>query len=266
MNYTQRALRFSCGGSFLVGIIDVPERPLARGVLVIAGGPQYRVGGHRQFALLARMLAQRGIPVMRFDHRGMGDSEDEVRSFDAIDDDVHAAIGEFSRQMPKMEEVVIWGLCDAATAAALYAHTDVRVHGLILLNPWVSAPDGSGRTGLRHYYLGRLGELGFWKKVATGHLDFGAGAAALRQYMREAAADRSAPLPQRVVASLSCFDGQVLVILSGEDPTARAFADLMSKHEIKCRRVDIADADHTFASRVWRDEVAQISANWFISW
>lgn len=266
MNFSQRALRFICGGSCLVGIIDVPERPLPRGVLVIPGGPQYRVGGHRQFTLLARMLAQRGIPVMRFDHRGMGDSEGDPRGFDAIDDDVRAAIREFFMQMPEMDEVVIWGLCDAATAAALYAHTDPRVRGLILLNPWVNAPGDAARGGLRHHYLGRLGELDFWKKVATGHLDFGASATALAQYMREAAADRSAPLPQRVVASLSCFDGQVLVILSGDDPAARGFADLMSKHDIKCRREDIPLADHSFASREWRDEVAQLSANWIVSW
>jgi exosortase A-associated hydrolase 1 len=266
MKADQRALRFSCHGSNLVGIVDVPDRPLPRGVLIITGGPQYRVGGHRQFTLMARMLAARGLPVMRFDRRGMGDSEGEPRAFDTIDDDIQAAMKEFFMQMPEMKEIVIVGLCDAATAAAFYAHTDKRVRGLVLLNPWVRTPESAARATLRHYYLARLGEVAFWKKVATGNLALAASAAALRHNMRLAAGDRTAALPQRVVASLRCFEGQVLVVLGGADPTAHEFAELIDKHDLKCRRVDIPDANHTFASSEWRDEVAHISANWITSW
>jgi uncharacterized protein len=266
MKADQRALRFSCNGSNLVGIVDVPERALSRGVLVVAGGPQYRVGGHRQFTLLARMFAARGIPVMRFDRRGMGDSEGEPRAFDVIDDDIEAAMKEFFMQMPEMKEIVILGLCDAAAAAAFYAHTDKRVRGLVLLNPWVRTPESAARATLRHYYLARLGEIAFWKKVATGNLDLAASAAALRHNMRLAAGDRTASLPQRVVASLRCFDGQVLVVLGAADATALEFAELVEKHDLKCRRADIPNANHTFSSREWRDDVAQISANWITSW
>jgi uncharacterized protein len=41
--------------------------------MVAAGA--YRVGPHRQFLLLARDWAADGIPVMRFDYQGQGDSE-----------------------------------------------------------------------------------------------------------------------------------------------------------------------------------------------
>lgn len=266
MKFDQRALRFYCAGSCLVGIIDVPERPIERGLLVITDAAQYRVGGHRQFALLSRTLAGRGIPVMRFDHRGCGDSEGESRGCDAIDEDIRSAIAEFFMQMPEMKEIVIWGLGEAATAAALYAHADPRVRGLILLNPRVETPVPEVRPAPRQYYLGRLGELGFWKKVATGNVDFAASAAALRQHLREAAADNALALPQRVLAGLSCFEGQVLVILGGADDGARDFDQLIGKHELKCRRVEIPLANHTFASREWRDEVAQVAAHWIVIW
>jgi exosortase A-associated hydrolase 1 len=262
----QRALRFLCEGSHLVGVLDAPERPLARGVLVVTGGPQYRVGSHRQFTLMGRMLAQRGIPVLRFDHRGSGDSEGAPRGFDALDEDINAAMKEFFMQLPHMKEVVILGLGDAATAAAFYACSDHRVSGLILLNPWIDSPDGAARVALRHYYLGRLGELAFWKKVASGNLDLASNASALRRDMRAASDDADSDLPQRMVASLSCFDGQVLVVLGGDDLSARAFADLMGKQAIACSRVDIPAANHTFASCAWRDEVAQRAANWLVSW
>lgn len=251
MNIEQRALQFACQGSSLLGIADVPERPIERGVLVISGGPQYRVGSHRHYTLLARLLSPRGIPVMRFDYRGMGDSEGEPRSFAAIDDDVRAAIKEFFMQVQGLREIVIWGLGDGATAAALYAHTDPRVRGLILLNPWVGGGAGAAQPTLLPHLLGRFGEIGFWKKVGSRHA---------------VAVDPEIPMPQRIIASLDCFDGAALVVVGGEDAIGREFAELMERNETPCRRVTIAGANHTFASREWRDEVAELSANWLVSW
>jgi pimeloyl-ACP methyl ester carboxylesterase len=250
MNIEQRALQFSCQGASLVGILDVPERPHQRGVLVVSGGPHYRVGSHRHYTLLSRLLAPRGIAVMRFDYRGMGDSEGEARSFDAIDDDIRAAIKEFMVQVPDLRQIVIWGLGDGATAASLYAAADARVCGLVLLNPWAGSGDATDGP-LVPQLLARFGEIGFWKKVGS----------------RNACAnDTSLPLPQRIVASLSCFDGATLVLLGGADAIGRQFADLLEKNRSRFRRVTIAGANHTFASRAWRDEVAEISAGWLVSW
>ncbi len=145
MSIVQRhALAFSCEGERLYGVLDLPARAHKRGVLVVVGGPQYRAGSHRQFTLLARTLADQGIAAMRFDYRGMGDSEGEPRSFESIDADLRAAIDTFFREAPGLEEVVLWGLCDAASAALLYAATDARVAGLVLLNPWVRTESGEG--------------------------------------------------------------------------------------------------------------------------
>lgn len=249
MNAEQRALQFQCEGQSLVGIIDVPERPLARGVLVLSGGPHYRVGSHRHYTLMARLLAPRGIPVMRFDCRGMGDSEGHAGGGDALAQDIAAAIREFRRQMPELKEIVLWGLGDGASAAALYAHTDPRVHGLVLLNPWAGAADTA--AALVPHLLARLGEMGFWKKVGS---------------RQEVALDASLPLAQRMVASLACFGGAALLVVGGDDAIGRQFAALVEHHDSACRRVTIAGANHTFASREWRDEVAELSANWLVSW
>ncbi|TFW35381.1 hydrolase 1, exosortase A system-associated [Massilia horti] len=262
MKMEQRALSFFCKGSSLVGIIDVPERPLQRGLLVLADAPQYRVGGHRQFTLLSRALAVRGIPVMRFDRRGMGDSEGEPRASDTVDEDVRSALKEFFAHMPEMKEVVILGLGDGATAAALYAPQDERVRGLVLLNPQMRKTHGSVHHSLGHHYLARLGEVAFWKKIAAGKVDLAASAAALRQNVRE----HRQTLPRRLIASLAGFSGQVLVVLGGADPAAQEATRLLARHHVRCRRVEIPEADHAFASRAWREQVAATSANWIVSW
>lgn len=268
MNFIQRALRFNCQGSGLVGVVDVPERPVERGVLVLTGMRQYRVGGHRQFALLARMLAPRGLAVMRFDCRGIGDSEGAPRRYDALGDDVRAAIKEFSSQVPEMKEIVLWGLDDAATAAALYAHTDARVRALVLLNPWMRNPDAGERATILPHLRARFGELGFWQRVASNSSEdaTGTGTNDRRLGQRAIALDVHLPLQQRMIASLACFEGNTLVILGGADPQAQEFAALLDKHGPRTRRVTIAGADHSFASRAWRDEVADVCANWIVSW
>lgn len=96
MDVRERPVLFECNGCRLVGIIHGAGSG-DTGVLVIVGGPQYRVGSHRQFLLLARYLAANNVPVMRFDYRGMGDSEGDIRSFESIDDDIRAAIDAFSK-------------------------------------------------------------------------------------------------------------------------------------------------------------------------
>jgi exosortase A-associated hydrolase 1 len=266
MNAEKRALSFVCQGAALVGIADIPERPLERGVLIVTGGPQYRAGSHRQLTLLARVLAARGLPTLRFDRRGMGDSDGQPRSFEAIDEDIRAALKEFFTQLPNMKEVVLWGLSDGATAAALYAHTDHRVCGLVLLNPWLRASRTAARVLLRRYYLRRLGELAFWKRVASGNFNLAASVQALRHNMRLLARERRTMLAQRVRQSLALFHGPVQVILSGADPNAREFDHLLTRHNLRCQRVDVVGANATFASRFWRDQVAEQCANWIASW
>jgi uncharacterized protein len=275
MKAEQCALRFRCHASWLIGILSLPQQPVARGVLIVTAGPQYRVGSHRQFTLLARHLAEQAIPVMRFDYRGMGDSEGESRGFESIGDDLQCAMLEFFSAVPQMKEVVIWGLCDGASAAALYASQDRRVCGLILLNPSVRTAQGAARATLKHWW--RLLEPDFWRKLIAGAVEPGAAHALLRQLLGAASrrpASLQAPLPARLFESLSQFQGKILIVLSGADLTAREFSDLQnSSAPWRClanaphvQQVHMAGANHTFARRDWREQVEQLCAAWVTSW
>ena len=171
MQAEDRAIAFRCGGDTLYGILSLPAQPARRGVLVVVGGPQYRAGSHRQFTLLARSLAAQGIAAMRFDYRGMGDSEGAMRDFESVDEDLRAAIDAFMAQVPALREVALWGLCDAASAASLYAPSDQRVTGLALLNPWVRTDSGAAKATLKHYYGARLLDKELWKKLFSGRFE-----------------------------------------------------------------------------------------------
>jgi uncharacterized protein len=291
MNFKERALVFPCADSWLYGILTLPIQSGSRGVLILVGGPQYRAGSHRQFTLLARLLAARGVPVLRFDYRGMGDSEGDVRTFENVGEDLRCTIDEFVSQAPFLNDVVILGLCDAASAALFYAHKDRRVTGLILLNPWVRTDEGAARVYLKHYYIGRLFQRELWRKIWNRNFDYAAAANSLLSLISQALAGRekientldnqaaktgenSVPLPERMLYGFSHFKGKVLLILSGKDFTAQEFFELVRGSpkwqklltDPHVTRLDLPDADHTFSRREWRDNVAAQAADWIHSW
>lgn len=283
----EEAFTFACGGGELLGILHRPEAAAKRGVLVVVGGPQYRIGSHRQFLLLARALAGAGFPVLRFDHRGIGDSDGPYLGFEALDDDIAAAVDAFQARCPGLEEVVLWGLCDAASAILFYAQRDPRVAGIVLLNPWVRTEQSEARTYLRHYYRQRLADPDLWRRLLTGRLDlravFSSLAGLLRRSFagggatpaaRETAPRDDRPLPERMADGLARFAGPALLIMSGQDLTAREFEDTARGsatwqrllRQERLQRRDLAAADHTFSRRAWRDRIAEWTVDWLKSW
>ena len=261
----------------MVGILSLPAAPGPRGVLIVTGGPQYRVGSHRQFTLLAAALAARGLPVLRFDLRGMGDSEGSARDYRAAGPDIAGALAQFFDAVPTLREVVLWGLCDGATAAACHAPRDARVYALILLNPWVRSSAGLARATLRHYYLPRLLQGAFWRKLAKGGLQPGASLASLRQVAaatrQVAAPDNDAPAPA-LLRALTQFQGKVLLILSGDDLGAHEWTTLLASdaawRAVTARsqwtQAQVDGANHTFSSAAWRAEVERLCVRWLLSW
>lgn len=69
-----------------------------------------------------------------------------------------------------LSEVVLWGLCDGATASAFYAPTDQRVRGLVLRNPRVRTDQTEAQAYIKHYYWQRLSSGTFWRKLMRGEL------------------------------------------------------------------------------------------------
>ena len=314
-------LRIDCDGTPLVGLLSEPVTAPAlgaeagnadkhgndgkdgkdgdTGVLLIVGGPQYRVGSHRQFTLLGRALAASGVPCLRLDYRGMGDAGGDQRGFEQVDADIAAALDAWMRERPALKRVVLWGLCDAASAALLYVHRqrDARVAGLCLANPWVRTEASLARTQVRHYYLERLRQPAFWRKLLSGRV----GLSAVRELLGKLAQSRATSsgsatgaaagqpgasagkardghhdkrndtrhYTEQMADGLRAFRGPVLLVLSGDDYVAKEFLDrcrdggaawrgLLDRPGL--RREDLPEADHTFSTAAWRARVEQLTA------
>lgn len=272
-------LIFSCEDDHLVGILHNAEIDDRLGVLIVLGGPQTRVGSHRQFVLLARMLARNNIPVMRFDYRGIGDAAGDPRTFQEIDVDIRCAIDTFIEQQGKIDKVIIWGLCDAASAAMFYAYQDPRVRGLVLLNPDTLTSTSTAKTYLKYYYLQKIFDREMWQKIFSGRFDYreslrslvGLIGNLLAPKQKPSTSEQTLPFPERMRESLAQFKYPILLILSGRDLTADAFRDLIQNSdrwkeilsdENRVSRFDLEQSDHTFSTREWRSQVETATLEW----
>ena len=240
-------------------------------MLVIVGGPQTRVGSHRQFVLLARALAAAGFPTLRFDYRGMGDSAGDTRTFEDIRADISAAMDALQRETG-VGRVVLWGLCDGASAAWMDGADDPRVAGIVALNPWARSPQGEAATRLKHYYLQRLARAGV------------SGARCCAGGFRWASARGNWPAPCKVprgpaaeARSSTCkgwrmVGGDALrrsssssVATTTRRGSSKAGWTRARQEGAASRRVPhlrLPEADHTFSSHETRERVARLTIEW----
>jgi exosortase A-associated hydrolase 1 len=226
--------------------------------------------------LLSRALAAAGYSTLRFDYRGMGDSTGTQRDFEAVSPDIGAAVDTLCAACPSVTKVVLWGLCDAAAASLLYLDEthDPRIAGLCLLNPWVRSETTLAKTQVKHYYGQRLLQGEFWLKLLSGRLNI---VEAIVELVRKiglashkAGSEPRPGFQDRMARAWQGFAGRILLILSGDDFTAKEFleyaAGAASWHGLLERanvsRHDVASADHTFSSREWRDTVQNACLDW----
>ncbi|MBT0960588.1 hydrolase 1, exosortase A system-associated [Denitromonas iodatirespirans] len=284
---------FDCEGDALISVAHVPDTVKARGVLaIVAGGPQYRGGVGRLQVKLARELAADGIPVMRFDYRGLGDSEGAFRGFADVEADLRAALAHFRSLVPGMQEVVLWGGCDAASAILINAWKFPEVTGIMVGNPWVSNEDAGNAVMVKRHYSRRIREKEFWLKVLR--LQFNplpalatvARMVAGRLKQRLAPSrptpavaagptpdDPAAPAVPRMRAGLARFKGDMLLLMSGQSLVSMEFDEIVAADAAwqqamtaprSVTRHDLPDADQTYSTLAARNEIIALARAWLL--
>lgn len=275
----EEAIVFDCHGSPLLGVLHHgdPNADLAL-VTIVAGGPQYRGGVGRQLVTLGRTLSQEGIPVFRFDHRGMGDGAGPFRGFEDMYDDLEAALKALREHRPSIQRIVLWGGCDAASAALINAYQLPNVVAIAVANPWITDDKMADRVQRQHF-LKRLGEASFWKKVLTlqyNPLDYASAALAKlqRRKHKPASSGNSTGAPVSFVArmrvGLERFDGSLFLLMSGRSLISRQFDELLAldpkwQHAVDSHLVErhvIEGADQTFSGVSARDEMLATLLRW----
>ncbi len=161
----ERSVQFGESGH-LVGTVTVPAAPLAgrSGVLLLNAGAVRRVGPHRINVKVARRAARLGLPAIRFDLSGLGDSEAGNASSPTADrtiSDMRAAMDHLAAQTG-VERFALFGICSGADNGLKAALDDPRLDTLILFDPYVF-PTLRWRLRLT---MGRLRRFGFAEGLA----------------------------------------------------------------------------------------------------
>jgi alpha-beta hydrolase superfamily lysophospholipase len=156
-------------GESLVGILCAPRAPRhasGAAVVLLNSGILHRVGPHRLYVTLARSLAAAGVPSLRFDLGGLGDSPTPLDEHGSVQEivlrDIQDAISLAATRFGGA--IILAGLCSGADNAFYAAVRDRRVRGVALLDPNTHRP----RSFYFHHLRRRLTRRRTWRLLLTG--------------------------------------------------------------------------------------------------
>jgi pimeloyl-ACP methyl ester carboxylesterase len=167
--YRERAVMFGRTGG-LLGIWSEPKGG-ATGipVIVLGAGILHRIGPSRVAVHLARLLASRGHPVLRFDLSGIGDSgrpaEPSLEA--AVTADIRDAVDHACARDKDGKwagRIAFVGFCSGADNALHAGSDDPRVHAAVLFDPTVHRTRGFYARELAH----SLTSVRAWTNFLTG--------------------------------------------------------------------------------------------------
>jgi len=213
--------------------------------VLINAGAQRRCGPNRMWVEIARRWAARGVPTLRFDLAGIGDSDGDSESLAQVAAiyaqtyglQARAALDTLAaRGLP--ERFIVLGLCAGGYWSLHTALADERVATVIMLNPrsliWDEGVYGARRVReLRQ----RLLLASTWRKALRGELNLARHRETARALARRATRsprlvrqqlDDAGPQPvDRTAALASMFDRlrdrdqRALLLFTGSEPLHR---------------------------------------------
>jgi pimeloyl-ACP methyl ester carboxylesterase len=259
----------------LVGIITqavgAPANDLA--VVILNTGIIHRVGHHRMYVSFSRTLADAGFTVLRFDFSGIGDSDKRADSLPPLESnlsDIKEVI-DWLEVTGQIKRVVLLGLCSGADNSVLYAASDPRVVGLVLMDPSIPPT----RRYLRDYVSRRLLRGRSFLSFAFGRshirkmlVEFTLGSLARKWEPRYPTL--SHPKIRRYLESVyqTTVDRGVkfLVVLSGggqhiyPEQLLDAFPNVSFLDQLQLESFD--DSDHVFTSGADRSKLLALILKW----
>ncbi len=204
--YRERPIRFGPEGR-LFGVLCEPEHANGQPAAIFANaGRDYHIGWGRATVEQARALAGLGVPSLRLDAAGIGDSlphpgmSGEVLYSQSQIDDMKAAVDAMAEL--GFHRPFLIGRCSGAYAAFNAAVQDDRIDQVVMVNTerfvWDPREDIAEALRYAHRSIGDFGatlwKRGGWKRLLKGQLRVGAAAHYVTHRLLRKAAVKLAPL------------------------------------------------------------------------
>lgn len=175
---TETVVRMS-GDSDLLGVLSRPNRTNGPevGALLLDVGLTYRAGPNRLYVRIARLLAAQGIPTLRFDFSGVGDSppRSDLLPFSESGPLETVRAMDWMREELGIQRLLLIGFCSGANVAFRTAVRDMRVAGIGLLNHRsLEADEYSDLRSMAESYgtLGAVASSSRWWRAISGRTDY----------------------------------------------------------------------------------------------
>jgi exosortase A-associated hydrolase 1 len=206
--------QIACADDILAATFDSAKGSTA--LLIVSGGNEIRSGAHGGMAQLALRIAEQGFPVLRYDRRGIGESTGQNSGFPGSAEDIAEAT-KFLRQEQRVQKIIAFGNCDAATALALFG-PDAGIDRYLLANPWEETAISS--AAIRSRYWDRIRNPRTIIDLLSGKIDVKKLLKGLKQAARS---EENSALSLRLRDALSGLEKDAHILLAKRDTTARAF-------------------------------------------
>lgn len=255
---TSKAISIYANQLYLSGVLHFPERVHHRKVPLIVllhGFVGSKIGEHRLFVKAARYFTEKGYAVFRFDFSGCGESDGDYADVTVTKQlsEVQAVLNYVS-MLPEIDanNIILIGHSLGGAVASLTAAVDCRIRKLILWSP-VGKPY-KDITGI-------LGENAMKTAALNGVVDYH-GFYVSQSFLT----DLKNHHPLEAIRS---YQEAALIIHAQQDKdipkehAARYSASLQQR--LVPDRVNthyIEDADHTFSSYTFENELFMKSTEW----
>lgn len=240
-------------------------------VIFLHGWSGCRLGPHRMFVHMARLLSRSGYYSIRFDFNGHGESDGNIANstIDSMVDDVLCVIN-FMKEKKYSEQFTLVGICSGSKVAIATTTRCNTINNLVL---WSPEPLGSMRTfatafqhvlSRSHEYFRKLKDFSTWKKLLTGKVNF---KLVHKAIVPSEQPDKKEKSQEDIwMEQFKNYRGRVLIVYGGRDmPTVSAVANYVTfcgKHGIPLETHKVDNSNHSFYSIEWEKEVLTVSIDW----
>ena len=286
-------------GVRLVGILHSPSQGATSGLgaILLSPGVKMRVGPQRLYLRVTKLLVSLGIPVLRFDFYGLGDSDGLLEEGSLRDVYNHIEVGRFvddtvdamdwMQREVGSSRFILSGLCGGAITGLLTGGRDARVAGLLALgitpvlasrsaNPGTYMTAGQlDQVGLT--YLRKLWSPKAWLRLLTLRSDYRLLFRALkRRHLPQSPPavppkdDNANPLFPPAFFAMADAKRPMLLIFGGADRLEFEFEEkFVARHRARLADLpgayqlhSVANANHVLSFEIWQQEMLDVSSQW----
>jgi len=251
-------------------------------VVMLHGWAGHRSGPHDMLVKLARQLSNNGYDCFRFDFRGKGYSQGDRRQTNNKNmlEDLEAVL-QYVNQELECPKIVLVGICSGAKLALYYARNGsmtvahvIEISSPVLRQREVEFTLATNQTknNLKEYFK-KVFRIETWRKLTGGEIHFQTIWRNISQPMKHLLTKKSKTFVSvsQTISNIqekpyTKFKGQMLLIHGERDPETKPaleqIQEMLQHYKIPSDTYIVKNANHSFYSLAWENEIIQLIKNW----